>query len=282
MEKDRTMFIADAQVHVWTAPTACRPWRPGWKAHREQPLEPSDVLHEMDEAGVMRAVLVPPYWEGQGNDLVLEAARTYPDRFAAIGRIDTAEALTPEVIADWRRQPGMLGFRSSFIRPPLTDALVNGDMEWLWQGAERAAIPLYLLVYHEHAHLIDKIAVDHPGLKIVVNHLGLDSAEKGAHAFRGLDKLLVLAKRPNVAVAASALPCYATDAYPYRSVQPYLQRVYDAFGPQRIFWGTDFQRLPCTYIQAVEMFTEEMRWLTSDDLSWIMGGGLCEWLGWPL
>ena len=95
-------------------------------------------------------------------------------------------------------------------------------------------------------------------------------------AFRDLDKLLAMARRPNVAVKASALPCYTTDPYPYRRLHPYIRRVYDAFGPQRMFWGSDMSRLPCTYRQAITMFTEEMPWFSTDDLDWIMGRGLSE------
>jgi hypothetical protein len=29
------------------------------------------------------------------------------------------------------------------------------------------------------------------------------------------------------------------------------------------------------------MWTEEMPFLTAQDLEWIMGRGICEWLGWP-
>lgn len=70
--------------------------------------------------------------------------------------------------------------------------------------------------------------------------------------------------------------------YPYRALHPYLRRVYDAFGPKRMFWGTDLARLPCTYRQAVTMFTEEIPWLTRVDKEWIMGRALCEWLGWKM
>jgi hypothetical protein len=30
------------------------------------------------------------------------------------------------------------------------------------------------------------------------------------------------------------------------------------------------------------MFTEEMSWLTRDDLEWIMGRALCKWIGWKI
>src|SRR4029077_20573176 len=86
----------------------------------------------------------------------------------------------------------------------------------------------------------------------------------------------------NVAVKASALPGYVTDSYPYRSLHPHIRRVYDAFGPRRLFWGTDLSKLKCTYRQAVTMFSEEIPWFTAEDKEWIMGRGLCEWIGWKL
>ena len=50
--------------------------------------------------------------------------------------------------------------------------------------------------------------------------------------------------------------------------------------PRRTFWGTDWSRLPCSYRQGVTMFIEEMPWLKGEDLEWVMGRGVCEWIGW--
>jgi hypothetical protein len=55
----------------------------------------------------------------------------------------------------------------------------------------------------------------------------------------------------------------------------------EAFGPQRVFWGSDFSRLPCSYRQCVTHFTEELG-LAEADKEWVMGRGLAEWLRWPL
>ena len=48
----------------------------------------------------------------------------------------------------------------------------------------------------------------------------------------------------------------------------------------RLFWGTDLTKLPCSYRQAVTMFTEELSWLNTEDKDLIMGRALCEWHGW--
>ena len=37
--------------------------------------------------------------------------------------------------------------------------------------------------------------------------------------------------------------------------------MYDAFGPRRMFWGTDWTRLPCPWRQALTLFTEDLPWL---------------------
>ena len=46
-----------------------------------------ELLREMDKAGVLRCVLVPPTWEADRNDTSLEAARLYPDRFRVMGQL---------------------------------------------------------------------------------------------------------------------------------------------------------------------------------------------------
>ena len=74
----------------------------------------------------------------------------------------------------------------------------------------------------------------------------------------------------------------ADEAYPHPKLHQYVRRMYDAFGPKRLFWGSDLTRMLCSYRLCKTMFTEEMRWMSGDDLEWIMGRGVCEWLGWPL
>ena len=84
---------------------------------------------------------------------------------------------------------------------------------------------------------------------------------------------MAVARHPNVAAKASALPRYSSEAYPYRRLHPCLERVFDAFGPHRFFWGTDMTGIPCTYRQAVTLFTEELPWLRGADRDLVMGAG---------
>src|SRR5881392_3200983 len=87
--KRPTMMIVDSQLHIWAADTPERPWPPGQagRAHQPSPLTAEALLEKINAAGVARAILVPPSWEGDRNDVVLAAAHRYPERFAVMGRI---------------------------------------------------------------------------------------------------------------------------------------------------------------------------------------------------
>lgn len=276
------MPIVDAQVHIWAASKPERPWPARAEPHRA-PLGQDELLAEMNAAGVDRAILVPPSWEGDRNDLALEAAAAHPDRFAVMGRFDPEAQGARDRLVGWKRQKGMLGMRFTFHTEILRQPLLDGRFNWVWGEMEKAGIPAMVLFHHEYMSLADRIAERYPGLRLVLDHLGLKSGKGVGEAvnFATLDNVLALAKRPNVAAKVSALPCYADDkTYPFRSLHAHIRRVFDAFGPKRTFWGTDWSRLPCTYRQGITMFTEEMPWLQGQDLEWVMGRGVCEWIGW--
>jgi L-fuconolactonase len=279
------LLIVDSQVHIWGADAPDRRWPPpahGLKPtpHRQVPISAAALLQDMRSAGVDRAIVVPPSWEGERNDLVLDASRVHPDRFRFAARYDLADPSAPEWISAWRRQSGMLALQLTFQTPLFQKPLIDGEIDWLWAAAERAGLPLTIYLPNALMPVIDRVARAHPGLSIVINHFGLTGSRRDDDAFTDFANLLALGKCPNVAVKASCLPFYTTQPYPFRNLHDPIRKAYDAFGPKRLFWGTDLSRLPCSYRQGVTLFTEELPWLTPSDQEWIMGRGICEWLGW--
>jgi predicted TIM-barrel fold metal-dependent hydrolase len=276
------MLITDSQVHLWGPNTAARPWPAGrdHEAQKPYPVTKDMLLFEMELAKVDRIVLVPPSWEGDRNDLALEAARLHPDRFAVMGRLDLRNPGSRALVADWKKAPGMLGMRFTFHNQHNRHFLTDGTADWLWPAAEAAGIPLMVLVPGS-LDVLDGIAARHPGLRLVIDHVGLDIRQRAPAAFVDLPAVCALAKHPNVAVKASGLPSFSTEPYPFRDVHDAIRRLVDAFGPRRTFWGTDLTRMPCSYRECIDLFTREQRWLTGEDLEWVMGRGVSEWLGWP-
>ncbi len=93
-------------------------------------------------------------------------------------------------------------------------------------------------------------------------------------------ELTKLARHPNVAVKATGAPGYSTGPYPFTSMHKYLRQIYDAFGPMRMFWGTDITKMPCSWRQGLTMFSEELPWLPERDKPLVMGEAVRAWWGW--
>ena len=274
-------MIIDAQVHVWKAETPERPWFTG-HPHLPVPFGYEDLLREMKAAGVDRAVLIPPGWEGDRVDFVLEGAQRYPDRFGVMGRIALQEPESAALLPGWKAQRGMLGIRVSFQKTHNERWLTDGTADWFWPAAEKHGIPLMVFAPGREAE-IRAIATAHPKLRIVFDHMGL-AREQDAEAAAAIERLCALADCPNVHVKVSSVPLYSTEPYPYRNLHSALKRLIGAFGPKRSFWGTDITRIwsLASYRQCVTLFTEELKFLSADDLEWVMGHGLAQCLDWPL
>ena len=277
------MTIIDAQVHIWAAETAEKPYarEDASPPHRPVPLGRDELLREMDNAGVARCILVPPTWEADRNDTSLEAARLHPDRFRVMGKLALTNPNGPALMATWNQQPHMLGIRMTFNAGRARQWIEDGTADWFWDAAEKYHVAVMAFAPNAVPKL-GEVAERHPGLRLIIDHMGLSSALRGKSLEPAVANVMKLARLKNVAVKVSALPCYVDEPYPFPTLQPLVRRVVDAYGPERCFWGTDLSHLPCPYQQVVTLFTEEMKSLTTDELEWIMGRGLAAWLNWPL
>jgi len=277
------MMIIDSQVHIWGPETTDKPYmkEDASNPHRATPIRCEELLEVMDANGVQRTVCVPPTWEGYSNEESLRAARLRPDRFAVMGRIAVYKPESRTLLAGWKKQPGMLGIRIAFHQGRSKLWLEDGTADWLWDGAERYNVPIMAFA-PDAVPKLGEVAERHPGLRLIVDHMGLSSALRGKSLEPAVTDLLKLARFGNLAVKVSALPCYVDEPYPFPTLHPLIHRVVDAFGPQRSFWGTDLSHLTCPYKQCLTLFTEELKFLSESDKEWIMGRGIAEWINWPL
>jgi predicted TIM-barrel fold metal-dependent hydrolase len=95
-----------------------------------------------------------------------------------------------------------------------------------------------------------------------------------------VERLVGLAAYENVSVKASSLPSYIPGEYPFPRVKPVVHQVVEAFGAERVFWGSDASRLACPYAQWRDFFLAELE-LSYEEKALVMGRGLVSWLGLP-
>ena len=271
------MQIVDAQIHTWGTGL------PSNLSHIQVThFTPAEAIALMDKGGVDAAVIHPPGWDPNSTEMAFKAVQDYPGRFAIMGVVPLDRPESRDLIDNWRAQPGMLGLRYGFLHDPARQLLADGAYDWLFAAAEKAGVPVATLATDSLA-VLGRIAERHPGLRLTIDHLGGRgglTTLKDAEAMTHIPELLKLAKLPNVAVKATGAPGYSAEVYPFPKMQTYLRQIFDAFGPSRVFWGTDITKMPCSWRQCVTMFTEELPWLNEQDKQLVMGDALCVWWGW--
>lgn len=271
------MQITDAQIHVWGSGL------PSNRSHIQvTSFTAEQAIELMDEAGVDAAVIHPPSWDPNSTEMALAAVERYPGRFAVMGAVPLDAATSKSKLASWRDRPGMLGLRYTFLHEPARQLLHDGHYEWLWSAAQEFDIPIAMLATDSLEYLAG-VAQRHPGLRLTIDHLGGRGGTttlKDDQAMTHMPKLLSLARFENIAVKVTGAPGYSSGPYPFGSMHNYLQQIFDAFGPERTFWGTDITKMPCSWRQCVGMFTECLPWLTGSDLHAVMGSSVRKWWGW--
>ena len=277
----RKRTIVDAQVHLWKANSPDYPWAPGAQPQLPEPFTIERALPLMDEAGVDRVVVVPPGLNDV-NTYALEAAKRYPDRFAVMGRIPLEDPKSAALLPKWKEQPGMLGVRVTFNNPKFVGMLSDGTVDWFWPAVEKAGLPVMFLAFGR-VNMFDKIAARHPGLPLIIDHMGVNTAvAKEGRTAEAIGHAVALAKYPNVSVKLSNLPNASLEPYPFSDLTPHIHRLFDAYGPQRCYWGTDVTNgmARVGWKQRLSHFTEELKFLSDSDKDWVMGRAIRERLKW--
>src|ERR1700709_1445619 len=99
------MLIIDAQVHIWGS------GKPSGHHRQTSVYTAEELIGEMDAAGVNGAVLHPPSSDPKSNEMAIEAAVKYPDKFGRLGGCALGDAAQRKRRETWKQQPGMVGLR---------------------------------------------------------------------------------------------------------------------------------------------------------------------------
>ncbi len=261
----------------------------GLPASFEHSSFPADaLLASLDEARVDRAVLLQGPYYGEENAYVAEACRRHPRQLAGMAYLDPWADGAREGFDRLEGTAELRGVKLECSEPTGLVGLHPGrrldepGLGWLWQHLERSRKVLTLDLgrpgtasYQTDA--ARAIAVSHPGLRIVVCHLGQPSA--GVFADRRLrrawEEQLSLGWLPNVWFDTASLPAYVPgESFPWPSAGAALRRALDIVGPGRLMWGSDIPGLLVhgSYAQLLAYAREALAFLPEADRDRVFGG----------
>ena len=118
---------------------------------------------------------------------------------------------------------------------------------------------------------VEPMAAMFPGVNILLDHLGGLPLDPGQQEPL-IKATMRLARYPNVYVKLSNLQGKSNEPYPFHDTFDLAHRIYDAYGPERLMWGTDFPgvMVKCGYSNAVELVRTHLPFLDESDKEWIL------------
>jgi predicted TIM-barrel fold metal-dependent hydrolase len=273
--------IIDAHMHVWSDDPVRFPFAHPYDAKFAPPKISASVdrlVKEMDEHGVGHCVLVQTIYHGWDNRYLVECLKAHPRRFRGQGLIDPTDPEVAQKLEFWMRKHGLAGMRFSPMYYQGKDEWLNAPAtRALWKKAEELGAVFNFFIASEQLPKLEEMVRRFPRVKVVIDHLARINLE-AKEPEPELKKLLALARYPNVWVKVSELSFISpSKKYPYRDTYPLVKKVYDAFGPDRLLWGTGFpgttraQAERPSLPQELAIIQKEIPFLTAEDRLKILG-----------
>ena len=269
--------VIDTHMHVWSDDPERFPYKEGIKLSKVGMLEL--LLTEMDKNGVDYCVLVQSIHHQWDNRYVAHCLKEQPNRFRVQGLIDPTKVGVEKKLEYWMKEHGFSGAR---LRP----IYHRGKDEWLtakssyplWETAERLGAIFNFYVGTEQLPKLEVMLKRFPKVPAVIDHLSQIDL-KADDPLPELKKLLALARYPQVSVKVSELASVSkSEKYPFSDSYPWVKMVYDAFGPDRLLWGTGYPgplaraaaRRP-TVAEELAIIRERISFFTAEDQKKILG-----------
>lgn len=267
-------MIADSHCHAWRQ-WPYEPPVPDPGGHGSIDL----LLYEMDACEVERAAVVCARIGGNddNNDYVAAAAARHPDRLSVIADVDCVwwpdhhQPGAAGRLRETAERLGITGF-THYVRAE-NDGWFRSDegKEFFAVAAELDLVASLAISPAWHADL-RAIASAYPTVPILIHHLGMPSGEAG------LAEVLASAQVPGIHVKVSGFHYVSARSwgFPYADGREMFRRIYDAYGPRRLVWGSDFpaSRPHLTYRQSLEVVRTHCDFVPTDAMPAVLGDNL--------
>ena len=234
-------MIIEWNAHMFSSDTDRYPFHPraayvpGPEGRAADPLV--DYLARLDAEGIDRAVLVQPEPYGDDHRLVLDCLQRQPDRLWGTSLFYPRDADAPDRLVDLvRRQPKIVSTRFHAHRGKTVyfERFDEAGVRALWETAGKLGLIIELHIGPDFGAQVAEVVRAYPDYPVLIDHL---AEPKMGNAVEYAD-VLALGRFDNVYMKLSGLNHFSDDAPLYLEAKSFTRLVIDAYGPDRLVWGS--------------------------------------------
>ncbi|MFI2204258.1 amidohydrolase family protein [Streptomyces sp. NPDC020192] len=235
-------MTVDAHHHVWDLSVRDQDWIPQHSPLRRD-FTLADLAPEARAAGVTRTVLVQTVTVPEETPEFLALADAHDLIAGVVGWTDLTRPDIAEELARLRQLPGgthLKGIRHQVQGEPDPEWLLRPDVRRGLTALADAGLTYDLVVLPHQLPACAKAAETLPQLTFALDHLGKPPIASGALE-PWAARLRALAALPNTVCKLSGMVTEADPAsWTVADLLPYAETVLEAFGPDRLMFGSDW------------------------------------------
>lgn len=230
----------DAHQHFWIFDPVRDSWINDEMLVIKRDFLPADLLPVLQQNGIEGCVAVQADQSEQETQFLLEMAAANPFVKGVVGWVDLKADNLEERLEYFKQFDRLKGFRHILQAEPDKQYMLQPRFQKGIASLQKYGYTYDILIYPEHLPYAELLAGGFPDQKFVVDHLAKPPI-KDQHINDWQKDIQALAQHPNVHCKVSGILTEASwNSWKTEDFTPYLDVVFNAFGINRVMFGSDW------------------------------------------
>ena len=263
--------MIDAHHHLWTYGAAAYPWIRDDMAVLRRDFLVDDLRAAASGSGITGFVTVQARQTVEETEWLLDIADRHHEILGVVGWAPLAEPHVGGILERLAARPRLRGVRHILQDEPDDEHILRADFNRGVMALRAAGLTYDILIYERHLPQTMRFVDRHPNQLFVLDHVAKPHI-RAREIAPWREQIVELARREHVFCKVSGMVTEADwRTWTAADLQPYVDIVLEAFGPERLMFGSDWPVLvlAASYDEWVWTFRETIRALSPDEQAWI-------------
>jgi L-fuconolactonase len=262
----------DAHQHFWRYSSESYPWiKPEWEIRRD--FLPDHLPPLLQSCQLDCSIAVQARQTLEETRWLLELADEYSFICGVVGWIDLCSERILADLEEFAKHPKLIGLRHVVQDEPDDSFMLREDFQRGIAHLQRFNLTYDILIYPRQLPAAIELVRAFPNQRFVLDHLAKPRIAE--HVLSPWDdQIRTLAKEPNVACKLSGLLTESSwNNWRTTDFEPYLEIVSEAFGTDRLIFGSDWPvaLLAGNYAQTYTLINDYFSKLSQSEQARIFG-----------
>lgn len=263
----------DSHQHFWHYRAPSYPWITERMRILQRDYLPAELEPLLQAGGFDGCIAVQACQSVEDTAFLLELARRHAFVKGVVGWVDLCSDRLDEQLARFAPDPGLVGVRHIVHDEPDDDFMLRADFRRGISRLRELDLTYDLLLFPRHIPRAVRLVEEFPDQPFVLDHIAKPFIRDGQFS-PWREDLRCLAQYPNVTCKLSGMVTEARwDNWQPEDIHPYLDIVFEAFGPSRLMIGSDWPvcLLAGDYARVMDVVVKYVERLSDNERRGVLG-----------